>query len=206
LKWITANPVDDVDGLEEPHGRVRFLSDDEMAALLKACKASANRYLFAVVVIGLATGARRGEIENIRWADVNAECTAVTLPKTKNKQIRAIHLTGIASEIVSKMRESKHADDMFLFPSPHSKKRPLNFQSSWLTALKAAKIQDFRFHDLRHTHASYMAMEGASTLQLAEALGHKGLDMVRRYAHLTQGHTAGMVGKTTERMMGHVTI
>lgn len=205
LKWIKLNPVDDVDGLEEPQGRVRFLDKDEMTALLDACKASTCSILFALVVVGLGTGARRAEIENIRWTDINDECTTVTLPKTKNKTIRLIHLTGIAHKVVRQMKDKRH-NSIFLFPSPRDAGRPINFQSSWSTARKAAKLQNFCFHDLRHTHASYMAMEGASTLQLAEALGHKGLDMVRRYAHLTQSHTAGMVSKTTERMMGNVTI
>jgi len=83
LKWISANPVNEVDKLKEPPGRTRFLSKDELNRLVSACKASKNPYLFAIVIIGLATGARREEITQMKWADVSTDGSFITLPKTK---------------------------------------------------------------------------------------------------------------------------
>jgi integrase len=66
-------------------------------------------------------------------------------------------------------------------------------QEAWTRALKEAKISEFRFHDLTHTFASYLAMSGATLAELAEALGHKTLAMVKRYAHLSEAHTSAVV-------------
>ena len=74
-------------------------------------------------------------------------------------------------------------------------------QEAWDEARLAAKIEDFTFHDLRHTFASYLAMSGATLAELAEALGHKTLAMVKRYAHLSEAHTSGVVKRMTERFL-----
>jgi integrase len=68
-------------------------------------------------------------------------------------------------------------------------------------ALRAAAIPDFRFHDLRHSAASYLAMNGASLVEIAEVLGHKTLQMVKRYAHLSEAHTAGVVARMNAAML-----
>ena len=72
---------------------------------------------------------------------------------------------------------------------------------SYEAALKAAEIDDFRFHDLRHTAASYLAMSGATLAEIAEVLGHKTLMMVKRYAHLTEQHTSAVVARMNERFL-----
>ncbi len=74
----------------------------------------------------------------------------------------------------------------------------------WEAALREADIQDFRFHDLRHSAASYLAMNGASLAEIAEVLGHKTLQMVKRYAHLSEGHTASVVESMNNKIFGKV--
>ena len=71
-----------------------------------------------------------------------------------------------------------------------------------MKAIKQAKIEDFRFHDLRHTAASYLAMDGASATDIAEILGHKTLQMVRRYSHLSEAHTKKVVASMNTKMFG----
>jgi integrase len=78
----------------------------------------------------------------------------------------------------------------------------LNFSKAWTTALRRAGIQNFRFHDLRHTCASYLAMSGASLLEIADVLGHKTLQMVQRYAHLTEQHTQSIVERMNRAVFG----
>jgi site-specific recombinase XerD len=68
--------------------------------------------------------------------------------------------------------------------------------------LKRSDISDFHFHDLRHTFASYLAMNGASLLEIAELLGHKTLPMVRRYAQLTEAHTRNVVERMNRAVFG----
>ena len=69
--------------------------------------------------------------------------------------------------------------------------------------LEDAGIEDFRFHDLRHSAASYLAMNGASMAEIAEVLGHKTLQMVKRYSHLSEAHTAGVVTAMNERIFSN---
>lgn len=125
LGWISTNPVHGINKLKEAAGRTRFLSDDEVKRLLKACRASKNPHLFAVVLIGISTGARRSEIQCIKWSDINNDGTLATLPKTKNGKIRALPLQGVVAEIVKKMRDGKSEADIYLFPSPNNPNRPI---------------------------------------------------------------------------------
>jgi site-specific recombinase XerD len=71
-----------------------------------------------------------------------------------------------------------------------------------VAALKTANIEDFRFHDLRHSAASYLAMNGATLAEIAEVLGHKTLSMVKRYAHLSEAHTSAVVKRMNEGIFG----
>ena len=73
------------------------------------------------------------------------------------------------------------------------------FDKAWYAALKAAKVRDFRFHDLRHSTASYLAMSGSTTAEIAAVLGHRTLQMVRRYAHLSDQHVGTVVERMTQK-------
>ena len=80
--------------------------------------------------------------------------------------------------------------------------KPVEIRSAWSFALEKAKVEDFRFHDLRHTAASYLAMNGATLAEIAEILGHKTFQMVKRYAHLSEAHTASIVEKMNAKIFG----
>ena len=205
LKWLQDNPVKYINKLTEPQGRIRFLSSEELDRLVAACRLSKNPHLFAIVMIGISTGARRSEIRYMKWVDVNDDASLVIIPKTKNGTVRSASLTGVASTLIGKMRDKK-GDGIYLFPSPNDPNRPIDFESAWRKALETANIQDFHFHDNRHTCASYLAMNGASSLVIADTLGHKDLAMVKRYAHLTQAYTSSVVAEMTEKRLGHVEI
>lgn len=206
LKWINHNPVGDVDKFKEPNGRIRFLCEDEISRLLDACRSSQNPHLFNVVIIGVSTGARRGEIERMRWQDVSADCARITLPKTKNGEVRSVPLAATALKIVQKMKMEKSEEQIMLFPSPNDPNRAVDFRHAWEHALKVAKIENFRFHDLRHTCGSHLAMNGANAIEIADVLGHKTLAMVRRYAHLSDKHVSKVVSTMNERILGHVEV
>jgi integrase len=89
-----------------------------------------------------------------------------------------------------------------LFPGADPTK-PVDVTKPWGTAVKRATLENFRFHDLRHTAASYLAMSGATTIELAAVLGHRTLQMVKRYAHLADAHTGAVVAAMNERMFSH---
>ena len=75
-------------------------------------------------------------------------------------------------------------------------------RTSWNTVVRKTKIKDFRFHDLRHSTASYLAMNGASLLEIADILGHKTLQMVKRYSHLSEDHKADVLERMNKKVFG----
>ena len=108
----------------------------------------------------------------------------------KNDERRALPLSGHALAEIKKLSNVRRIDTNLLFPDASGKK-PIGIRSAWGRVMKDAGIKDFKFHDLRHSAASYLAMSGASLAEIAEVLGHKTLQMVKRYSHLSEQHTAG---------------
>jgi integrase len=199
--WVEVNPVRKIKKLQEPRGRVRFLDDNERARLLEECKKSENPILYLVVVLALSTGARKDEILSLQWQDVDFERGVLTIQKTKNGERRVLPLKGYAEKLLMEHSKNRNAKSNYLFPSKNLQK-PTDIRVSWQTAVKRANLVDFRFHDLRHSAASYLAMNGATLAEMAEVLGHKTLAMVKRYAHLTEAHTSSVVEKMNKKVFG----
>jgi integrase len=200
-RWLDDSPMRQVSKPKEPRGRVRFLSDQERHQLLAACQASRNPYLHTLVVLALATGARRGELQGLQWPDVDLQHGTLTFHETKNGERRAVPLTGQALTLMRQHAKVRRLDTALLFPDPIGS-RPLSIRNAFENAVARAGIADFRFHDLRHTAASYLAMNGASLMEIAEVLGHKTLAMAKRYAHLSEAHTRGVVERMNRAVFG----
>lgn len=190
--WIEDNPMRKVRKPQEPRGRVRHLTDKERERLLEACMRSENSYLLTIVVLALSTGMRQGEILNLNWRDVDFERARITLHETKNNERRVVPLRGKALSLLREHSKVRKLKSELLFPGKRHD-RPIFIRAPWASAVREAGLEDFRFHDLRHSAASYLAMNGASLAEIAEVLGHKTLQMVKRYAHLSEQHTAGVV-------------
>ena len=205
-RWVDSNPVKDIRKPTEPRGRVRFLSDDERARLLAACRRSKNDHLYPIVVLALSTGMRQGEILGLRWQDVDLTRDRVTLHDTKNGERRVVPLVHHAMDIMREHAKVRHLHTDWVFPGKlHGTRKngkPFFPRDTWNNSLKRADIDNFRFHDLRHSAASYLAMNGASMAEIAEVLGHKTLQMVKRYAHLSEAHTTGVVASMNEKIFG----
>lgn len=210
-KWTNHSPVDGVNKITKlKNERVRYLSDKERKDLLKACKASDSKQLYPIVVFALSTGARKGEIMNLKLADIDLARNQATLRETKNGETRSVPIVPHLRELL--VKEIKSAKALYkelhpkspvqwLFPRPDGQE-PIYFRKAWYNALEKAGIADFRFHDLRHSTASYLAMGGATPLDIAAVLGHKTLQMVKRYAHLSESHTSKVVNEMSERIFG----
>lgn len=156
---------------------MRFLSDNEREALLEACKKSANKALYPITLICLATGARKMEINALRWNNIDLKRNRITLTDTKNDEIRVLPFEDTVKNILQKLySERKPKQDDLVFPSTILPHVPIEIRKHWYLAVEEADIQNFRFHDLRHSTASYLAMNGASLAEISEILGHKTLD------------------------------
>jgi integrase len=187
------NPCRKVERGPEDPGVLRFLSSEECDRLLEACRESSWSRLYVLVLMALTTGARRGELLGLTWGDVELERAAAHVRDSKNGHPRTLPLLpGVLDEL---RRFAIARPEACVFPSRGALTRPRAFESSWSAALKRARIRNFRFHDLRHTCASYLAQNGASLLEIADVMGHRQLSMVKRYAHLTTETKAKLINR-----------
>ena len=212
--WCDRNPVDAAAKPKINNRRVRYLSDEERERLLTACRASDNQDIYQVVVLAISTGMRRGEIMGMHWEaltfyeDRGFAKLRLGAEETKNGTARTVFVASRAFEVLRQRRadltSSETRGDLtgLVFPSNVNPQNPVDLRAPWEAALKQAEIQDFRFHDLRHTAASYMAMNGATTLEIKEVLGHKSTAMAERYSHLSQTHVDDVVLRMNERHFG----
>ena len=205
--WIGSNPLDGVNkitGIRDQ--RDRYLDDGERKALLEACRASDNHQLYPIVIFGLSTGARKSEILGLTLRDVDMTRGLAVLRDTKNGETRSVpivgHLHELLKEHIQWVNDSydeslPDAVPRWLFPR-RDLLAAIDIRAAWENALEASGVKDFRFHDLRHSTASYLAMQGAGLLEIADMLGHKTLQMVKRYAHLSGDHKRGLAERLDE--------
>jgi len=200
-QWVEDTPFRKIQRLNEPRGRVRFLSEEERTALLTACEKNTNPNLYDAVVVALSTGCRKNEIMHLRWKDIDLERGQITLHDTKNKETRAVPLAGHALERIKERSRIRRIDCDWVFPC-YELPKPGDIDRDFVRARAEAQIEDFRFHDLRHSAASYLAMNGATLAEIAAVLGHKTLAMVGRYAHLSDAHTSSIVARMNAAVFG----
>jgi integrase len=188
--WIEDSPIRKVTKPSEAQGRERFLSIQEKDKLLEACKASTNPFLFPLVSLSILTAMRFGELIKLTWEDIDFHSRMITLRETKNGDRRVIPLTQAAEFLLKLCPTYIYNASGIIFKSTR-KNNQIGFVSvrrAFQNALKTAGISGFRWHDLRHTAASYLAMNGATQGELMAILGHRSPHMTRRYAHYSQDH------------------
>jgi len=201
-EWMEDNPLRKVSKLKEPRGRVRYLSDEERERLLTACRESHNPNLYLTVILAMSTGGRQAEIWGLRWKCVDLKNGLITFEETKNDEPRSVPLTGHALELMMERSKVPGIETDLVFPSRVDRLKHFNFRRPFQMALKAAQIEDFRWHDLRHCAASYLVMAGVDMRTVAEILGHKTMQMTQRYTHLSPEHLKDAVAKMNRKIFG----
>ena len=193
--------------LKENNQRLRFLTEDEIDSLLDACSTSVIEfpnsktqvkkttrkdihYIRDIVECALNTGMRKGELLSLMWSQVRNGF--IYLAKTKTSNPRQIPINDDLAELFKRIKKrqivgSKH---VFMF----QRKRIDDTKMGFIAAVKRAGIEDFKFHDLRHTFASQLVMRGGSLKDIQELLGHKTIAMTMRYAHLSEPHKKKNLG------------
>lgn len=200
LGWLQENPMFKISKPKEARGRDRYLTRDEIEMLLEACKESKNENLYPIIQIAVVTGMRYGEIVNLRWKNINFENRFLTIEQTKNGSQRVIPLTGQLIKILKECPSFGNEPQSLIFSTgkPSTTNRTMSIRKSFATALKKANIENFRFHDLRHTAASHMAMKGASQGELMEILGHRTPTQSVRYQHFNRKHIETILERSSE--------
>jgi integrase len=198
--WLDANPLDKIEKVKPGSGRVRFLSNAELMKLLAACRLEKRKPLFLIVMLAIGTGARKSEILNLKRKNIDLQRGVAIAYETKNKDPRQLYLSDVTKPLLeAHLTKTRYTRPAYVF-SQRNSPAPINIDTEWRRARERAGIVNFRFHDLRHTAASYMAMTGATPEAIAEALGHKNYDMVKRYAHLSTTHISNVVRSMNDRV------
>lgn len=171
------NPVQLVKKPPMPHGRNRLITEPEVRTLLEQLEPTGrrNKWIKPVVLLALETAMRRGELLQLKWADINLQQRTATLWETKNGNRRVVPLSSKAVEILLNMPRSLCGTVFPIGPAAMSK--------AFKEALNRARLTDLRFHDLRHTAITNMAKKLPNVIELAAVSGHKSLRMLQRYYH-----------------------
>ncbi len=184
--------------LKGENKRLRYLTEEEINRLLSCC----DNHLYPIVYTALFTGMRKSEILNLKWNCIDFRNNLILLEKTKNNERREVPMTEGVKNLFRKLYSQRRLDTDHVFVNPDTGKRYTDIKRSFTTACRRAGIRDFHFHDLRHTFASHLVMNGVDLKTVQELLGHKSLTMTLRYSHLSQAHKKEAV-KALENKLCH---
>jgi integrase len=197
VEWelIPFNPAIKIKPPRVPAGRVRYLQPTELRAVLAACP----EWLRPIAALAAFTAMRRSEILGLRWLHVDMPGGRLMLPQTKNGEGRVVHLNQLALQVIeAQWREVQWHEDVKstdrVFPLADECTAD-NISKGFAAVCRRLEIEDFSFHDLRHTAASWMRMKGADIHTVAQLLGHKDLRMAARYQHLSAEFLGAAVGR-----------
>jgi integrase len=198
---LERNPANQVEVRRPDDSRDRYLSEDELRRLKQALDQrkyrrgtkdlnKTNLRLSLLVLIAVTTGMRVSEIFGLRWSDVLYEEGLLAVrAKLKGGKMRYVPMPP---ELAAEIRRYPAAidEDRILPPEPGATSGRQRVEGSFEDLLDRAGIQNFRFHDLRHTFASWYMMNGGDLYELAKILGHSNIKMTERYAKLGRQHIA----------------
>ena len=195
LRWIDLNPCINMKKLKENKGKERTLSLEEADLILEQCKRSKNSYLYCIILLALTTGMRKGEILGLKWNQIDFDNGLAHLRETKNNHNRTVPLVEEVLDEIETIYNNRNPAKEHVFAS-RTAFGEIDINKAWYTVLKRSGIENLRFHDLRHSFATMAAQQGASNLELSTAMGHKTLQMLKRYTHLE--------GNLTRKYSSHI--
>lgn len=187
------NPVKGVKMPTIQNERTRFLTREEAERLLKALSEMTRPDLHDMALLSLHTGMRAGEIFKLKGNDLDFQNNIIRIVDAKNKKTRHAYMTKTVREML--LKRKPEAPENFVFPDRNGKKI-VSISQSFPKIIKKLgfnkNVIDDRemvtFHSLRHTFASWLAMQGESLITIRDLLGHKTTAMTERYAHLIPDH------------------
>lgn len=194
--FVDANPVKGVKRFPDKSGE-RYLSQSELMTLGDVLReADENPMAIAILKLLIFTGARKGEIESLKWEMVDFEGGYLRLPESKTGE-KTIHLNAGALKVLSEYTPMKVSS--YVFPAVKGVKYYLGTPKVWKIVKERANLTDVRLHDLRHSFASIAVSGGASLPMIGALLGHKSTTTTQKYAHLQDDPL-----KTTNQRIGDI--
>lgn len=187
IRW-SLRPDNPAKGVGKYHEekRDRWLTDDELKRLLDALSDHPNQVAANAIRLQLLTGARIGEVLSSKWSDFDLVRGVWTKPSHHTKQKRTEHLplSAVANAMLLEMSAAADRSCPYVFPGRKPNQPYKDLKAFWRSIRKAAKLENYRIHDNRHTHASHLVSSGLSLPIVGRLLGHTTPSTTQRYAHL----------------------
>lgn len=196
-KWKISNPVAEIELPKVNNSRIRYLNHTEYARLFKSLNDIEERWLKPFVITALETGLRLSNLCNLLWSEVNlfTKMIMIDAEKMKNRDNLGIPLTDVAYNTLRELQRVQSISHNYVFHDNGEKLYYVKVQRAFRKALSLASIEDFRFHDLRHSFASKCVQAGIDLYAVQKLLGHKDGRMTQRYAHLSSDYLRAAVAK-----------
>ena len=171
--------------LKTPDKQDFFLSNEQLINLRTECRKSNNLNLLHIVDLLVLTGARKREILDAEWQDMDFNLKLLRVPCSKNGKPRFITLCDQAYKLICELHVL-NSENQYIITNPKTGKPYRCIYHAWDKARKAANLPNVRVHDLRHSFASALVNSGISLYEVQELLGHSSIKTTQRYAHLNQ--------------------
>lgn len=190
LRWridgVDGNPAKELKNLKEDNKIERYLTPEQTARLLAAVRHSQNPMLASIVAFLLFTGARKREVLDAKWQDIDWRQKLWRIPRTKSGKVRHVPLSSRALQLLKPLNEAADPAVEHIFANPRTGRPFVSIFYSWDTARCEAGLPQLRLHDLRHSFASFLVNAGRSLYEVQELLGHADIRTTTRYAHLSR--------------------
>ena len=197
--WDGENPIIGIQKFKEK-SRERFLHAEELPRLFEALNQESNETFRDFFYVSLLTGARRSNVQSMKWGDININNLSWRIPETKNGEAHIVVLVAEVLEILERRRAN--SESKWVFPSLTSKSGHIEEpKSAWKKILKRANLTDLRLHDLRRTLGSWQAATGANSYVIGKSLGHKSQQATAVYARLNLDPGRESLGHDVKAMM-----
>jgi integrase len=221
LHWINANPVKNV-AKEKVNNEIdRYMTDEERNRFFEGLESTKSPTLKVLCHFGINTGCRKGEAHGLTWDNIDFELNTISFTKTKRIRTcvgidKAGEMIYERNKVTPTLKNGSKLKVISMKNMPELRKLlmeyklrsnceyvfPQDTQHSFRFLLEKCNIDNFRFHDLRHSCASYLVQSGVPLLEAAHHLGQKDYNSVLRYAHLAEDVTEGTGSVVAARIYG----
>lgn len=193
VEWgkLESNPIAKVKKFREPNSKERILTQGEAQQLIN----EASPQLKPILITALNTGMRRGEILSLRWKDIDFHKGFIFIGDSKSGRSRSIPINMKVFETLKDIPQ----EGEFVFFNSETKTHVKDVKTGFKKACYRAGIKGLRFHDLRHTAASWMVESGIDLVTVSKLLGHSSITMTMKYAHPTPENMRRAVDKLAEK-------
>ena len=198
IKQSADNPAEGIEKFKE-RKRKRWVKPEELPALAKAIDAEGNIYVRAVIWLYMLTGARKTELLEAKWADMDWPRGQLRLPETKAGEEQAIPLSAPALAILQAL--PRQEGNPYILPGANKGHHIVNIDNPWRRIRKAAGIEDVRLHDLRRTVGSWLTQGGVDLNRIKDALRHANIETTLIYARLFEDAAKPVMEEHAKRIL-----